>query len=114
MATLKELQEEVQALQATINAEQEQIAALLAQNAALIEEKNALIDQQQEKIEELDAIILNLQEQIANGVTPDQLGFLIGELKTASADIKSTIPDANGEEGEDEPVADEPEENQEG
>ena len=100
MSKQDELLAEVQKLKDTIDAEQLQIQELLAQNAQLIEEKNALIASLNANIESLDAVILNLQEQLANGVTPDALSFIIGELKTASSDIASTVPPVTTEGGE--------------
>ncbi len=91
MATIDELKTKVtdldakvDSLQSQVDAEQADIAALLATNATVVSDLNAQI--------------AALQEQIANGATPEQLQevadgltAIAAKVDAASADVSSTI-----------------------
>jgi len=99
MSKIDELNDQVAALktqvadlQAAVDAEQQQIEQLLNQNAAVVTDLNNQIT------------ILN--EQLAQGATPEQLSALSSSLNdikesiaTTKADIEGTVPDDSEAEG---------------
>ena len=72
MATFEEISAKVDALQASLDNEQAQIAAA---------------------IEGLNQSIVELQNQIANGATPEQLQVLANKLDDIKTDLEGTIAD---------------------
>lgn len=78
MATFEEISAKVDALQASLDNEQAQIAAA---------------------IEGLNQSIVDLQNQIANGATPEQLQVLADKLDGIKTDLESTIADAPSNDG---------------
>jgi len=77
MASIKDLQDKVTELQATVDAEQAQIAELLAANAGVI------VD--------LTTQITALQEQLANAATPEAIQGVIDGLNAIKADVEATV-----------------------
>jgi phage shock protein A len=81
-AKVTTLETQVTELQASVDAEQTQIAELLATNAQVVTDLNAQI------------AVLN--EQIANGATPEQLQEVSNSLTTISDSINTTKTDLEG------------------
>ena len=77
MANLTELNDAIAALQVTVDAEQAQIAELLATNAGVI---TGLNDQ-----------IAILTQQLADGITPEQVQASIDALNAIKADVEATV-----------------------
>lgn len=71
MPTLEEISQKCDELQASLDAEQEQI-----QNA----------------INGLNATIADLQQQVADGGTPEQRQAVLDKLNAIKTDLESTIP----------------------
>ena len=77
MANLTSLNDAIAALQVTVDAEQAQIAELLATNAGVI---TGLNDQ-----------IAILTQQLADGITPEQVQASIDALNAIKADVEATV-----------------------
>ena len=73
MASMQELLDKVNELQASIDAEQEQVASALSS---------------------LQSVVADLTAQLADGGTAAQRQEALDKLTAAIEDIKSTIPDA--------------------
>jgi archaellum component FlaC len=76
MATFDEINAKLDTLQAALDNEQAQIASAIAG---------------------LEQTILDLQSQIANGATPEQLQAVADKLTAIQTDLEGTIPDAPAE-----------------
>lgn len=77
-----DLKQQTADLQASVDLEQSQIASLLETNAQVVTDLNAQI--------------AALQEQVANGATPEALQEVIAELTTVKDSIATTKGDIEG------------------
>ena len=72
MATLQELNDQVDALQVALDEEQEQVAAAIA---------------------DLEAVIADLEAQVAEGGSPEERQAVLDKLVAVKTDLEGTIPD---------------------
>lgn len=80
MPTLQELETKADELQTALDAEQQQVADLIAQKDAAIAG--------------LNETIANLEQQVADGGTPEQRQAVLDKLNAIKADLEATVPPA--------------------
>lgn len=98
MANPQELADKVAEVAAVVDAEQQEVAdaiaardAAIAERDAAIAEKDQVIATQVAAIEALNQTIADLEAQLANSASPEQLQAAVDSLNAIKADLEATV-----------------------